>query len=93
MKTIIFVLLFTAIINCMRRGVTQNRVYTPKDEVYLLEGTKYDYQSFMKFSNSLLNNSMEVYPRALVREALAKYLHDKLRISGYFHYDTKSDYD
>jgi len=33
------------------------------------------------------------YTRPQLREALAKYLHEKLRLSGYFHYEVKSDYE
>lgn len=32
-------------------------------------------------------------PRSVLREALVKYLHDRIRISGYYHYDKKGDYE
>ncbi len=28
-----------------------------------------------------------------MRESLVKYLHDKIRISGYYHYERKGDYE
>jgi len=50
----------------------------------LLKGTKVSFEEIYP---------KEGYSRAELRKALATYLHDKLRISGYFHYEKKSDYE
>ena len=81
---ILSVITTTTAVFGMKRVVTQERLYTPLNEVYLLKGTKVSYEEIY---------AKEGYSRAELRQALATYLHDKLRISGYFHYEKKSDYE
>jgi thioredoxin-related protein len=88
MKALLTLLvLLVSLTQAMRRVVTTERRLTPLNELYLLAGTNVNAEDFFRQAKK------EVFTRPELREALAKYLHDKLRLSGYFHYEKKSDYE